>query len=118
MKKVFLLCVASASLILASCGGKDDKGSDASKDANAGKGGASGGGDICECLKSAKSEDDAKKCDPSKSVDELKSIVMDCMKSSMPEQTEQTDNSEMSEGQVDGPADMPEGADMPEVPEM
>ncbi len=117
MKKVFIMCVASAGLILASCGGKDEKGSDASKDANSGKGGATAGGDICECLKSAKSEEDAKKCDPSKSVDELRSIVMECMKKSMPEQTEQTDNSgggDMSGGETGG-AEMPE---MPEAPEM
>ncbi|MFM7681890.1 MAG: hypothetical protein ACKO7P_04015 [Bacteroidota bacterium] len=40
--------------------------------------GASSGGDICECVMSAKNEEDAKKCDPSKTIDELRSIYDDC----------------------------------------
>lgn len=102
MKKVFLMCVASSVLILASCGGKDEKGSDASKDANAskdvnaGKGGASGG-DICECLMSAKSEDDAKKCDPSKSIGELTSIAQDCASKMQSEMSDMPDMPEMPE---------------------
>ncbi len=62
---------------------------------------------------SSKNEEDAKKRDSSKSIDELKSIDMDCMNKSMPEQTVQSNNSggDLPGGETEGP-EMPEGAEM------
>ena len=50
------MCVASAGLILASCGGKDEKGSDASKDANSGKGQNTESQTACDCVKNVNNE--------------------------------------------------------------
>jgi len=130
MKKVFIMCVAAAGLILASCGGDDKKSSDASTSEGAGTGEGNPqsnedgtgvtGADICECFKSAKSEEDFMKCDASKSMDELKSIAMDCAKKLMQEQTGTDANSgggDMPAGESGGPA-MPDMPAMPEGPDM
>ena len=50
------MCVAFAGLILASCGGKVENGSDASEDANSGKGQNTEPQTACDCVKNVNIE--------------------------------------------------------------
>ena len=122
MKKVFFMCVASAVLVFTSCGDKKEEGGDKKMTA-------------CDCLKKAEEFQKKMAADPSKREEIMKEAesfekqckdfkqkdYAKCEGGQKPAENdkpaEQTDNSEMSEGQVDGPADMPDGVEMPEMPE-
>ncbi|MFM7681892.1 MAG: hypothetical protein ACKO7P_04025 [Bacteroidota bacterium] len=58
MKKVFLMCVASAGLILASCGGEDKKSSESAKSTPeaSGKGQNAEPQTACDCIKNVNNE--------------------------------------------------------------
>ena len=58
MKKVFLMCVASSLLILASCGGEDEKSSESAKNTPkaSGKGQNTEPQTACDCVKNVNNE--------------------------------------------------------------
>ncbi len=67
---MFLLCAASVSFFIGACGNEES--SDSSKSGNS--------QELCDCLKKAESNPDVQKCDPSKSVKELRGISRECRK--------------------------------------
>ena len=75
---------------------------------------------ICDCLKAAQSEKEAMACSPGKSLDDLKSMMMDCLEQDGADMNmdEDMDMPEMDMPEMDMDMDMDMDMEMPEMPEM
>jgi len=121
MKKLFLsmAILFAMGIVFTACG------DDASGDTKEASGGDGDGGDVCDCLMNAQSEEDALACSPGKSIDELEKIMRDCM-DAMP--GEDGDDGEMMDDasdmmddasdMMDGASDMMDDMEMPDMGDM